>query len=104
MQLLMRRPEADGFVTVAPPANMYDFSFLAPCPVSGQVIYGDQDTIIEEEALHKLIEKLSSQRGVEVDYRVIEGADHFFNNHLETISDYLIEYVDARVAEKMAQG
>ncbi len=30
MQLLMRRPEVRGFISVAPPANMYDFSFLAP--------------------------------------------------------------------------
>src|SRR3954447_3961561 len=35
MQLLMRRPEIDGFIAVAPPANLYDFSFLAPCPSSG---------------------------------------------------------------------
>ena len=35
MQLLMRRPEIGGFVSVSPPANMYDFSFLAPCPSSG---------------------------------------------------------------------
>src|SRR5436190_1706019 len=32
MQLLMRRPETDGFISVSPPTNAYDFSFLAPCP------------------------------------------------------------------------
>jgi uncharacterized protein len=32
MQLLMRRPDITGFVSLSPPANMYDFSFLAPCP------------------------------------------------------------------------
>ena len=35
MQLLMRRPEVEGFICVAPPSNLYDFSFLAPCPSSG---------------------------------------------------------------------
>ena len=40
MQLLMRRPEIAGFVSVAPPANQYDFSFLAPCPSSGLIIGG----------------------------------------------------------------
>ncbi len=35
MQLLMRRPEVEGFISVAPPANRFDFSFLAPCPSSG---------------------------------------------------------------------
>ncbi|HSV04653.1 MAG TPA: alpha/beta hydrolase, partial [Phenylobacterium sp.] len=29
MQLLMRRPETDGFIAVSPPTNAYDFSFLA---------------------------------------------------------------------------
>ena len=38
MQLLMRRPEIAGFVSVAPPANQYDFSFLAPCPSSGLIL------------------------------------------------------------------
>ena len=40
MQLLMRRPEIRGFISIAPPANMYDFSFLAPCPASGIFIQG----------------------------------------------------------------
>ena len=35
MQLLMRRPEIEGFVAVSPPANLYDFSFLSPCPAAG---------------------------------------------------------------------
>ena len=45
MQLLMRRPEITGFISVAPPANMYDFSFLAPCPSSGLVINGTADRV-----------------------------------------------------------
>ena len=37
MQLLMRRPEINGFISVSPPANMFDFTFLAPCPASGLI-------------------------------------------------------------------
>ena len=44
MQLLMRRPETDGFISVSPPTNMYDFSFLAPCPASGIIVQGTGDT------------------------------------------------------------
>ena len=40
MQLLMRRPEIEGFISVAPPANLYDFTFLAPCPSSGLMVNG----------------------------------------------------------------
>ncbi len=46
MQLLMRRPEIDAFIAVAPPANNFDFGFLAPCPASGLIIQGDQDQLV----------------------------------------------------------
>ncbi len=49
MQLLMRRPEIESFVAVAPPANVYDFTFLAPCPSSGLILQGDQDTVVPVE-------------------------------------------------------
>ena len=45
LQLLMRRPEIDGFIAVSPPANHYDLSFLAPCPASGVIIYGTRDSV-----------------------------------------------------------
>ena len=45
----MRRPEIAGFVAVSPPANLYDFSFLAPCPASGLIIQGTDDKIVEAE-------------------------------------------------------
>ena len=32
MQLLMRRPEISGFISVSPPANMYDFQFSCSVP------------------------------------------------------------------------
>ena len=38
MQLLMRRPEINRFVAISPQPNVYDFSFLTPCPTSGIII------------------------------------------------------------------
>jgi alpha/beta superfamily hydrolase len=35
MQLLMRRPQIEGFAAIAAPANCFDFSFLGHCPRSG---------------------------------------------------------------------
>ena len=59
MQLLMRRPELDGFISISPPANMYDFSFLAPCPVSGLIVQGDADQIVTKLSVDELVQKLS---------------------------------------------
>ena len=40
MQLMMRRPEISGFISVSPPADKFDFAFLAPCPASGLIVHG----------------------------------------------------------------
>ena len=58
MQLLMRRPEVDSFVCVGPPANLYDFSFLAPCPSSGLIVHGDKDIVAPAKDVTTLVEKL----------------------------------------------
>lgn len=102
MQLLMRRPEIAGFVSVCPPANLYDFSFLAPCPVSGMIINGEQDTICPTENVDKLVEKLNSQRGISIDYRIIPNCDHSFNGHLDTIKQCVTEYLSAKNLQKVA--
>ena len=67
MQLLMRRPEITGFVAVAPPANLYDFGFLAPCPASGLVLQGNVDDVVPHESVDKLVQKLSHQRDIDID-------------------------------------
>jgi uncharacterized protein len=95
MQLLMRRPEIDGFIAVAPPANLYDFTFLAPCPSSGLIIQGDKDQIVTLEAQQKLVNKLSHQRDIKIDYRIIKGADHFFQNHMEQLTAHAESYIAA---------
>ncbi len=97
MQLLMRRPEITSFVSIAPPASLYDFSFLAPCPCSGLFLHGDADQQVPQDSVAELAEHLSNQRGVTIDYRVIEGADHFFNEHLDVLTGHMDDYLDARV-------
>jgi uncharacterized protein len=95
MQLLMRRPEIDGFIAVAPPANLYDFSFLAPCPSSGLILQGDKDQIVTLEAQQKLVNKLSHQRDIKIDYRIVKGADHFFQNHMDVLTQHVESYIAA---------
>jgi alpha/beta superfamily hydrolase len=98
MQLLMRRPEIDRFVSVAPPANIYDFGFLAPCPSSGLIVLGDKDDVVPEESVKKLSEKLGKQRDIEVDYRVIKGANHFFTDRMDKLDANVEEYVETAMA------
>lgn len=96
MQLLMRRPEIAGFITVAPPANNYDFAFLAPCPTSGLIVHGDVDDVVPEADTAALAKKLTQQRGIEIDYRVVPGANHFFHNKIDELTKEIDSYLDAR--------
>ncbi|SDG88266.1 alpha/beta hydrolase [Roseospirillum parvum] len=102
MQLLMRRPEINGFISIAPPASQHDFSFLAPCPSSGLIIHGDRDTLVPEAAVAKLAAKLASQKNIAVDYSVIEGANHFFAEHMEILTGRIDAYLDQALADDLS--
>ncbi|MEM7072542.1 MAG: alpha/beta hydrolase [Pseudomonadota bacterium] len=93
MQILMRRPELAAFVSVAPPCNIYDFGFLAPCPTTGLIIQGDRDKIVPASAQHGLLAKLSKQRGIKIAYDEIKGADHFFTNQIDELRQSVCAYV-----------
>src|ERR1700704_4627766 len=97
MQLLMRRPEIDGFIAVAPPANLYDFSFLAPCPSSGLIVHGDKDAVVPAKDVTTLVEKLKTQKGIVIDQKVITGANHFFDGRLEQLMQSIGTYLDKRL-------
>lgn len=97
MQLLMRRPEINGYLAISPPANLFDFSFLAPCPASGMIVMGDRDEVVPTEAVDSLISKITRQKGISVDYRLIEGANHFFDNKTEDLLNHIHQYIDSIV-------
>ena len=99
MQLLMRRPEISSFISVAPPANMFDFSFLAPCPSSGLIIQGEKDEIVPHESVAGLVDKLRAQRNLDIRYTLMENANHFFKDQLEEFSEHVDKYLTANMAE-----
>ncbi|MDP1669756.1 alpha/beta hydrolase [Phaeovulum sp.] len=102
MQLLMRRPEITGFISVAPPANMYDFSFLAPCPSSGLIINGSFDRVAPPKDTANLVAKLREQRGITITHELVEGADHFFKDdeaHMKPMIETVQAYVRRRLGE-----
>lgn len=104
LQLLMRRPELEGFIAVSPPANMYDFSFLSPCPCNGMIVQGDQDSIVPEEDVAKFVNKLSQQRNLKVNYNVVSGADHFFRNKMDELTAVTNDYLQERMADISARS
>ena len=93
LQLLMRRPEIDGFVSISPPATLYPFDFISPCPIPGLIIQGTDDTISRESDSYALFQKLHKQKNAQVDYHLINGADHFYNNHIPDLTEKICSFI-----------
>ena len=93
MQLLMRRPEINRFVSISPQPNVYDFSFLSPCPASGLVIYGKKDELVPQEYIKELNNKLSAQKGIKVEFQIIPDANHFFAKSSTALIKSLDKYI-----------
>ncbi|MEL7480107.1 MAG: alpha/beta hydrolase [Pseudomonadota bacterium] len=99
LQLLMRRPEIDGFLALSPPANHYDLSFLAPCPASGLILCGDNDQVCSPQDIERALSKVRVQSGEVIERGVINGANHFYQGKLEEMEDACATYLDRRLQE-----
>lgn len=108
MQLVMRRPEVTHFISVSPPVNNHDFSFLSPCPVPGLIIQGDSDSVVPESAVSDLAHRLVKQKNTDISYKVIPGADHFFREKIgelnEEVNDYLRGNFKKQQSESISQS
>ena len=98
MQLLMRRPEINRFVAISPQPNVYDFSFLTPCPTSGIIISGKKDELVPFESINELNKRLSAQKGIKVEFDVISDANHFFSKADEKLIKSLNKYIEKETA------
>ncbi|MEM6414010.1 MAG: alpha/beta hydrolase [Pseudomonadota bacterium] len=104
MQLLMRRPEIAGFICASTAANLYDFTFLAPCPSSGVVIHGEYDRICPPEETKTMVERTRTQKGRKVEFQVLPGADHFMESKVDEFLEMAAAYLDQRLAYPAPEG
>ena len=99
MQLMMRRPEITGFISISPPASTHDFTFLAPCPVSGLIVQGGDNSQVSSDRILQLVDKISKQKGVTIDVGIIEEANQFFSAHLNEAMEAVSKYIDGRTTK-----
>ena len=94
----MRRPEINRFIAISPQPNVYDFSFLSPCPSSGLMVYGKKDELVPLEFLEDLDNKLSAQKGIKVEFENVPGANHFFSKSETELKKTVIRYIKKETA------
>jgi len=98
MQLLMRRPEINRFIIISPQPNVYDFSFLSPCPTSGLIVYGKKDELVPSSSIDELKNKLSNQKGININFEQIVDANHFFSKSEDHLKKSLNKYISKESA------
>jgi len=97
MQLIMRRPEVNKFVTISPQPNLYDFTFLSPCPISGIILYGKNDELVQVDSILNLKKRLSMQKNIEVKFETINNANHFYKNKEKDLAVAINKYIKDKV-------
>jgi alpha/beta superfamily hydrolase len=94
----MRRPEINRFIAISPQPNVYDFSFLSPCPTSGLMVYGKKDELVPVENINELNRRLSDQKGIKVEFQSIPEANHFFSKNESSLVKFLDRYIKKETA------
>jgi alpha/beta superfamily hydrolase len=51
--------------------------------------------------VHQLVDRVSKQKGVSLDIRLVDGANHFFSAHLDEAMAEVSSYLDAALANQM---
>lgn len=103
-QLMMRRPEIQGFVFATPCVNRNDFNFLTPCPASGLIIQGTDDVVVNESVVARLAEQLDDNPSVNVAYVPLKGVDHLYTNKLKDLYNTVLDVVPTLKLKKMKRG
>jgi len=97
MQLIMRRPEVNNFVAISPQPNVYDFTFLAPCPISGVILYGKNDELVKFDSILNLKKRLQMQKNIEVKFEPINDANHFYKGKEKELSTSIEKYIKDKI-------
>ena len=93
----MRRPEVNKFVAISPQPDVFDFTFLAACPISGLVISGKNDELVQEESMGNLKKRLLPQKNIEVKFETIANANHFYKGKEKDLSITIDQYIKDKI-------
>ena len=62
------------------------------------MIYGKKDELVPINYINELDKRLSSQKGIKVDFQSIPEANHFFSNNEDAMTKSLNKYIKKETA------
>ena len=82
-------------ISIGTPVDKYDFSFLGQCRKPILFVHGERDEYGNIDRLRELVAKIKAP----VELKVIKGAGHFFDDHLDELKAAITEWVSAQIPE-----
>jgi alpha/beta superfamily hydrolase len=76
-------------ISIGTPVDKYDFSFLEQCRKPILFVHGEFDEYGSVERLREIVAKINAP----TDLKIIKGAGHFFDDHLDELKAVITEWV-----------
>lgn len=78
-------------ISIGTPVDKYDFSFLKACSKPILFVHGSRDEFGSTAKLQELVNNLNPEARARLE--IIEGADHFFEGHLDELKKVITAWV-----------
>ena len=65
------------------------------------LIHGANDDMVGPQSIQKLVDKLRMQKGIKIDHRMVDGANHFFKNRIGDLVESVHEHMNTAQAGKI---
>ena len=62
------------------------------------MVYGKKDELVPVEYINELDKRLSSQKGIKVEFQTISDANHFFSKNETALTKCLDKYIKKETA------
>jgi alpha/beta superfamily hydrolase len=89
MEVGMADERVVRLISIGTPLNKYDFRFLEQCRKPILFVHGELDEYGDVERLRELVAKIPAP----AELKVIKGAGHFFDDHLDELKAAIAEWV-----------
>ena len=74
-------------------------TFITPGRISPMLT---ADSVVPPVEVERVVAKLRTQKGIVIDYELVDGANHFWNEHLPEVERRVGAYLDKRLAAEPA--
>ena len=100
--ILIRTPVGDKFIHEAINKQKADLGGEQSGHILSKInnYSGDKDNIASFETTKILVEKLQQQKKVDIKFKPIKGADHFYENYSDEFENSIKDYINETIETK----